>query len=223
MLDRAAFFELRPNMRPFLSLLCSGLNKPGDLSSSSYILPSRPINIFMALLQMLCCSFMSFLYCGAAKPVPGTTESSAQIEGGPAGQQFCTWHGELADTRLKTSHLSAPEQSWGIWAFLVLSGRIFCHSEGSNRVWWSLNPAAGLCSDMAGMCSCMAFCCLTHRDDRPWWMHLQWVAGEDTVKCLNALKVLTRTRKWEMYTQLAAYSGVIDMFGMQIAWTIRQK
>lgn len=50
-------------MRSSLSLLCSGLNNSKDLSCSSYILPSRPFTIFVALLWMLSSSLMSF-YCG---------------------------------------------------------------------------------------------------------------------------------------------------------------
>ena len=41
-------------MRPPLSLLCSGLNKPRDLSRSSHIFPSRPFAIFVALSVMEC-------------------------------------------------------------------------------------------------------------------------------------------------------------------------
>lgn len=42
----------------------SRLNKPRDLSYSSYILTSTLFIIFFALLQMISNSFMYFLYCG---------------------------------------------------------------------------------------------------------------------------------------------------------------
>ena len=45
-----------------LSLLCSGLNKPRDLSHSSHTLPSRPFTVFTALLWTLSNSSMSFSY-----------------------------------------------------------------------------------------------------------------------------------------------------------------
>uniref|UniRef100_A0A8B9T4B1 Calmodulin-binding domain-containing protein n=1 Tax=Anas platyrhynchos TaxID=8839 RepID=A0A8B9T4B1_ANAPL len=51
-------------MRSPLSLF-SRLNKPSDLSHSSYVFPSRPFTIFVALLWTLSNSFTSFLYCGA--------------------------------------------------------------------------------------------------------------------------------------------------------------
>lgn len=58
-------------MRSSLSLLCSGLNNSKDLSCSSYILPSRPFTIFVALLWMLSNSFMCILCC-----VPKTAHSN---------------------------------------------------------------------------------------------------------------------------------------------------
>jgi len=45
-------------------LLCSALSTPRDLSSSSYVFPSRPFPTFVALLLTLSHSFMPFLYCG---------------------------------------------------------------------------------------------------------------------------------------------------------------
>jgi len=47
-------------MRPPLSLLCSGLNRPRDLSHSSCVFPSRPFTMFVALFWTLSDRFMSF-------------------------------------------------------------------------------------------------------------------------------------------------------------------
>ena len=49
-------------MRPPLSLLCSGLNKPRALSHS-YIFPFRPFAIFVASLWMFSNSFVFTLWC----------------------------------------------------------------------------------------------------------------------------------------------------------------
>lgn len=46
-------------------LLCSGMNKPRDLSHSTCILPSRLFTIFVVILWVHCNNFISFLYCGA--------------------------------------------------------------------------------------------------------------------------------------------------------------
>lgn len=47
-----------------LPSVSSRLNKPRSLSHSSYVLTSRPLIIFAAILWTLASSFMSFLYCG---------------------------------------------------------------------------------------------------------------------------------------------------------------
>jgi len=52
-------------MRFPLSLLLSRPNGPSALSRSSYVFPSRPFTIFVALLWTLSNSLMFFLYCGA--------------------------------------------------------------------------------------------------------------------------------------------------------------
>lgn len=46
-----------------LSLLCSGLSAPGDLSHSSFNLRPRPFAIFLLLLWIPSNNFISFLYC----------------------------------------------------------------------------------------------------------------------------------------------------------------
>ena len=57
-------------MRPPLSLLCSGLNKPRDLGCSSHTLPSRPFPIFVVLLWTVSNTFLSFLHCGTQPCTP---------------------------------------------------------------------------------------------------------------------------------------------------------
>ena len=59
----APFNELQAAMRPPFSILCSGLNKPRDLSCFLYILSSRPFIFF----HMLSHSFISSLYCVSSK------------------------------------------------------------------------------------------------------------------------------------------------------------
>ena len=65
-------------MRPPLSLLCSGLNTPRDLSCSSHILPSRPFTIFIAFLWTPSNGFMSFLYTMPPRPAPSAGGEAAQ-------------------------------------------------------------------------------------------------------------------------------------------------
>ena len=48
-----------------LSLLFSRLNRASDRSRSSYIFPSMPFTLFVALLWALSSSLLFFLYCGA--------------------------------------------------------------------------------------------------------------------------------------------------------------
>ena len=72
---------MQATMIPPLSLLCSVLNKPRDLSHSSHTLPSRPFTNFAALLWMISNSSMSFSYYGT-QPAP-----SARGEAGPGRAQ----------------------------------------------------------------------------------------------------------------------------------------
>lgn len=70
-------------MRPPLSILFSGLDKPGDFSHSSYIIPSRPFTTFIAL---LCNSFTFFSCCGVQTCIQSLRwDSTAQSM---AGQSF---------------------------------------------------------------------------------------------------------------------------------------
>ena len=61
-----------------LPSVSSRLNKPRSLSHSSYILTSRPLIIFVAILWTLAGSFMSFLYCGAQTVLSAWGEAASQ-------------------------------------------------------------------------------------------------------------------------------------------------
>uniref|UniRef100_A0A8B9DM29 Vesicle transport through interaction with t-SNAREs 1A n=1 Tax=Anser cygnoides TaxID=8845 RepID=A0A8B9DM29_ANSCY len=97
-------------MRPPLSLLCSGLNKPRDLGCSSHTLPSRPFTISVALLWALSDSFMPSLYCGAQT----CTQCSKQGHTSAPESYVCWVLRKLEQMELEVREI--PPQSRGMYS-----------------------------------------------------------------------------------------------------------
>ena len=103
-------------MRPPLSLLFSGLNKPRGLRSSSYILLSRPFTTFVVVFWILSNSFMFFLYCGAQT----CTQRS---------RRGCTIQSRVGQSLPSLTYISGPDVPQGMVGPFVCRGTLLTHIQ----------------------------------------------------------------------------------------------